>query len=152
MRILLAIDGSSFSEAAVEEVGRRPWPSGSEVKVISVIEPPLVPMADGWAPPAEYYVKLEEASVEQAGSTVNRALDRLRDAQPSLTLTSELLNGSARNVILDEAESWGADLIVVGSHGYRGLTRFLLGSVSQAVASHANCSVEIVRTRKKAEA
>ena len=56
--------------------------------------------------------------------------------------------GSPREVILDEADHWGANLIVVGSHGYRGLTRFLLGSVSQAIASHAKCSVEIVRCPK----
>jgi len=48
-------------------------------------------------------------------------------------------------VILDEAESWGADLIVLGSHGYNAWKRFLLGSVSQAVVSHAKCSVEVVR-------
>lgn len=149
MRILLAIDGSPFSEAAVEEVARRPWPPGSEVKVISAIEPPIVPMADGWAPPADYYVKLEEGSMEQARASVNRAVERIRaGAGPGVQATSELLRGTARAVILDEAETWGADLIVVGSHGYRGLTRFLLGSVSQAVASHANCSVEIVRVRK----
>jgi nucleotide-binding universal stress UspA family protein len=50
-------------------------------------------------------------------------------------------------MILDEAERWGADLIVVGSHGYRAWERFLLGSVSQAVVSHAKCSVEVVRCR-----
>jgi nucleotide-binding universal stress UspA family protein len=49
--------------------------------------------------------------------------------------------------ILDEVEKWGADLIVLGSHGYRGWRRFLLGSVSHAVATHARCSVEIVRRR-----
>ena len=48
-------------------------------------------------------------------------------------------------MILDEAQRWGADLIVVGSHGYRAWERFLLGSVSQMVVSHAKCSVEVVR-------
>ena len=50
-------------------------------------------------------------------------------------------------MILDVAEEWGADLIVVGSHGYRALKRFLLGSVSHSVVSHAKCSVEVVRCR-----
>jgi nucleotide-binding universal stress UspA family protein len=50
-------------------------------------------------------------------------------------------------VILDEAEKWKADLIVVGSHGYPAWERLLLGSVSQAVVSHAKCSVEVVRVR-----
>lgn len=50
-------------------------------------------------------------------------------------------------MILDEATHWGADLIVVGSHGRRGVDRFLLGSVSEAVALHAACSVEVIRKR-----
>ena len=50
-----------------------------------------------------------------------------------------------KELILSEAAEWGADLIVVGSHGRRGINRFLLGSVSEAVALHANCSVEIIR-------
>jgi nucleotide-binding universal stress UspA family protein len=54
-------------------------------------------------------------------------------------------------VILDEAERWDADLIVLGSHGYNGWQRFLLGSVSHAVATHAHCSVEIVRQKQHAE-
>jgi nucleotide-binding universal stress UspA family protein len=58
-----------------------------------------------------------------------------------------MLKGYPKQVILDDAERWEADLIVVGSHGRRGLTRLLLGSVSQAVAAHAGCCVEIVRTR-----
>jgi nucleotide-binding universal stress UspA family protein len=51
-------------------------------------------------------------------------------------------------VILDTAAKWHADLIVIGSHGRKGLDRFLLGSVSEAVARHAPCSVQIVRVPK----
>jgi nucleotide-binding universal stress UspA family protein len=53
--------------------------------------------------------------------------------------------GDARQIILDQANDWGADLIVLGSHGYRGVDRFMLGSVSESVVMHASCSVEIVR-------
>ena len=53
--------------------------------------------------------------------------------------------GDPRAFILDAAKTWAADLIVLGSHGRHGLERFLLGSVSEAVAVHAHCSVEIVR-------
>lgn len=62
-----------------------------------------------------------------------------------MVVDGESLPGPPRIVILDEAETWGADLIVVGSHGYRAWERFLLGSVSQSVVSHANCCVEVVR-------
>jgi nucleotide-binding universal stress UspA family protein len=53
--------------------------------------------------------------------------------------------GDIREKIIDAAEEWGADLIVVGSHGRSGIPRFLLGSVAEFVARHAKCSVEIVR-------
>ena len=69
----------------------------------------------------------------------------LRDVGGEFEITTETVEGSPKRVILDEAERWDAELIVVGSHGRRGLQRFLLGSVSQAVALHAPCSVEIVR-------
>jgi nucleotide-binding universal stress UspA family protein len=62
-------------------------------------------------------------------------------------VTSSIEEGDARNVILDHAESWHADLIMVGSHGRTGLVQLLMGSVSDAVARHAGCSVEIVRVR-----
>jgi nucleotide-binding universal stress UspA family protein len=53
--------------------------------------------------------------------------------------------GGARWLILNEAREWGANLIALGSHGRRGMQRLLMGSVSEAVALHANCSVEITR-------
>jgi nucleotide-binding universal stress UspA family protein len=51
-------------------------------------------------------------------------------------------------MIIGEARKWSADLIVLGSHGYTGLKRLLLGSVALFVVSHAPCSVEIVRKKK----
>jgi nucleotide-binding universal stress UspA family protein len=149
MKILLAIDGSEFSDVAVEEVAGKPWPIGSEVKIISVAEPPMLPVVETWVPPDNYYEKVEEAAVARSRETVGKAADKLRAAHgEKLRLSSEVIVGHPRYVITDAAEAWGADLIVVGSHGYRGLTRLWLGSVSQAVASHAKCSVEIVRGRK----
>lgn len=61
MRILLAIDGSSFSDEAVKEVARRSWPTGSEVKVVSVVEPPLLPTVETWVPPDAYIEAIDKA-------------------------------------------------------------------------------------------
>jgi nucleotide-binding universal stress UspA family protein len=92
---------------------------------------------------------LEKAERERAESVVNRAVVRLREGvaerEAPLTLTGEVVVGRAAETIIGTAEKWGSDLVALGSHGYRGFTRFLLGSVSYAVASHAHCSVEIVR-------
>ena len=149
MRILLAIDGSEFGDAAVEEIANRPWPQGSEVHVVSVIHLPFEPGPEVWSLPESYYFKLEKSERERAESVVNRAIARLRadvaSRETPLTLTSEVILGRPAETIIETAKNWGADLVALGSHGYRGFTRFLLGSVSYAVASHAPCSVEIVR-------
>lgn len=144
MKILLAIDGSPCSDAAVAEVARRPWPDGSMVKVITAIETPLPPTPETWAVPLNYFEEMEAALRKQGENVVGRALEKLK-SNKALTNDAVLVPGSPRAAILDEAESWGADLIVLGSHGYSAWKRFLLGSVSQAVVSHAKCSVEVVR-------
>src|SRR5262249_23404678 len=153
MRILLAVDGSEFGDAAVEEIADRPWPPGSQVHVISVIHLPFQPGPEVWSLPESYYFKLEKAERERAGSVVNRAVARLRESdaerETPLGLTSEAVVGRPAETIIGTAKKWGADLVALGSHGYRGFARFLLGSVSYGVATHAPCSVEIVRKPAK---
>lgn len=144
MKILLAIDGSPCSDAAVEEVARRPWPDGSLVKVLTALETPMPPTPEAWAVPLNYFEELDASLRKQGENIVDRALQQLK-SNPTFRADAVLVPGSPRPAILDEAESWGADLIVLGSHGYGALKRFLLGSVSQAVVSHAKCSVEVVR-------
>jgi nucleotide-binding universal stress UspA family protein len=147
MKILLATDGSPCSAAAVSQVAERPWPPGSQVKIISVFELPTPPASEPWALPPDYFQGIEKAARDQAQRGLDSAEATCRQSENKLEVETQLVEGSPKHVILDEAERWGADLIVIGSHGYRGLQRFLLGSVSQAVASHAKCSVEIVRHR-----
>lgn len=148
MKILLAIDGSSCSDAAVREVARRPWPEGSLVKVLNVYEIPMPPTPEGWAMPANYYEEMDVSLRKQAQHVIEQAVETLK-ANKALSIDASFLPGPPKAVIIDEAEAWGADLIVVGSHGYSAWKRFLLGSVSQAVVSHAKCSVEVVRCSKE---
>jgi nucleotide-binding universal stress UspA family protein len=146
MRILLAIDGSPGSNAAVSEVAKRPWPEGSEIRVISAFELPLPPTPEAWAIPPAYFEDLDRSTRQYTRSLVESTVETLREKLPtSVSVEGEVFLGPAKAVILEEAESWGADLIVVGSHGYRAWERFFLGSVSMAVVSHAKCSVEVVR-------
>jgi nucleotide-binding universal stress UspA family protein len=149
MKILLAVDGSEFSDVAVEEIANRPWPRASEVQVISVIQIPYAVGSETLGLPESYYSQLEQAGREQAESAINRAVTRLRESgserETPLAVTGRATIGHAEVAIIETAKDWGADLVVLGSHGYGGFKRFLLGSVSQAVASHAPCSVEIVR-------
>jgi len=146
MKILLAVDGSSFSDAAVAEIAGRPWPVGSEIKVLSVFEFPVPPTPEAWSIPPEYYEEVTNSARSNARAIVESAIVLLKQALgTSIGVDGEYVQGSPRNVILDEAEKWGADLIVMGSHGYSAWERFLLGSVSRAVLAHAKCSVEVVR-------
>ncbi|OLE50767.1 MAG: hypothetical protein AUG51_26120 [Acidobacteria bacterium 13_1_20CM_3_53_8] len=151
MRILLATDGSACSEVAVDEVARRPWPDDSQARIISVIDLPTPLTSEPWINPETYLKEVEAAERSQAGKSLERASAKLREGKGSreLSITTEVLTGSPKRVIVEEAEKWGADLIVVSSHGYRSWERMLLGSVSQTVALHAECSVEIVRCPKR---
>ena len=152
MRILLAVDGSSFSAAAVNEVASRPWPPASEVKVVTAFQVPLVPTPEVWTISDEYLPELERIAREQAQSVVDAAVARLATSlHKSLTVTGEVLVGLPREAILEEAERWQPDLIVMGSHGYGAWRGFLLGSVSRTVVTQAKCSVEVVHRRQERE-
>lgn len=149
MKIMLAVDGSPCSDAAVEEVAVRPWPPNSEVRLVSVVEPHTAMTAEPWVPTENYFEEIERIERADAKRAIDRAQATLHEGKESaeLRVTGDILHGSARRVITEEAEKWGAELIVLGSHGYKTWERLLLGSVSQAVALHAGCSVEIVRRK-----
>jgi nucleotide-binding universal stress UspA family protein len=151
MKILLAIDGSPCSDRAVEEVARLPWPADSEVRIISVVEPPAPLAAEPYMLAGGYFEEVERLKRKQAAETLERAAARLGEGGGgrALAVSTDIPVGSPRRIIVEEADTWGADLIVVGSHGYRTWERMLLGSVSQTVAAHASCSVEIVRCREE---
>jgi nucleotide-binding universal stress UspA family protein len=149
MKILLAVDGSECSRAAAAEAARRPWPAGSEVKVISVYGVRLSPMAKPWLLPRNEGGILEARRQEALNIVKETAAELVSGSRGQLVIKQEAREGSPKQVILEEAEAWGTDLIILGSHGYGPCDRFLLGSVSNAVAAHARCSVEIVRRHKR---
>ncbi len=149
MKVLLATDGSECSEDAARSIASRPWPKGTEFRVISVVE--LSPAWFRTPYPAYFDAKAME---ELRGEAMKRAQDAVAAAEQILSDAGFTESGtvvipaaSAKEMILNQAAEWGADLIVLGSHGRRGTSRFMLGSVSEPVAFHATCSVEIVRTR-----
>ncbi|MFN0084876.1 MAG: universal stress protein [Blastocatellia bacterium] len=155
MRILLAVDGSEFGDRAAAAIAARPWPDGAEVKVLSVIHLPFTPTPEIWALPESYYAELERAGREQSQEAIDRALSLLKGAVSTagspLPASGEAVIGHAEDRIIETAKNWEADLIMVGSHGRSGWKRFLLGSVSHAVVSHAPCTVEIVRSPRGEE-
>ena len=150
MKILLATDGSPCSETAVEEVARRPWPPDTQVRVISVVEPPAPLVAEPYMGVTDYFEEVERLKRHQAEEALTRAAAVLREGEGTrgVLVSTEVVTGSPKRTIVEEAEGLCVDLVVVGSHGYQTWERMLLGSVSQSVAAHARCSVEIVRCAK----
>jgi nucleotide-binding universal stress UspA family protein len=139
MKILLATDGSEHSVAAARAVAERPWPEGTEVKVMSMVNPLVYSM--------------EEMGLFETGGT-RRAHRAIGDAAQIIAgagvkTSAEVIAGRPDRRIAREAKEWGADLIVVGTEDRRGLRRLLSRSVSERVASSAPCSVEVVRRARR---
>ncbi|MDR3749187.1 MAG: universal stress protein [Acidobacteriota bacterium] len=144
MKILVGIDDSKFSADVSKAVATQFRSEKTEIRVLHVLQPiaPAPPqMAPGYAPELDGQKKPARELVEQIAK-------ELRGAGFKVDTAVEV--GDIRETIIDAAADWGADLIVVGSHGQRGIQRFLLGSVAEFVARHAKCSVEIVRTQVSA--
>lgn len=147
-KILLATDGSEFSERAARSVAERPWPAGTEIEVLSVVEL-VLGNTQAWIEPPyidnEQMETLREEAMKRAQNAVASAVEILSKAFPKVEESISVLLSGPKAVIMEEADKTGADLIVVGSHGHQGIERFLLGSVSEAVALHAHASVEVIR-------
>lgn len=144
-RILVATDGSKFSTAAVKAIAERPWPHGTEVKIISVPEFTLWLGEDPYFERAQVE-ELNQSALDAARAAVAEAKEILRKAGPQVSTEVPVHREAAAQAILEEAKEWNADLIVVGSHGRRGFDRWAMGSVSESLALNAPCSVEVVRT------
>jgi nucleotide-binding universal stress UspA family protein len=143
MKILVATDGSEFSTAALRSLAERPWPSGSKVKIISVPEfPPLQEFSYLNAGEAE---DLRVACEEEAAICAAKGVEML--AGSALNVYSDVPKERDRvfQVILNEAEKWAADVIVLGSHGRSGFDPMDMGSVSEEVGLRSKCSVAVIR-------
>ena len=148
MKILLAIDGSKWSESAVDIVLEQYSSSTCEVLVLHAIETLKLmptPTAMVLGPfMVEDYFAMQEQWKKDGEQFVAQIAKRLEGA--GFKTIKRVQEGDARDLILKIAEEWKPDLILLGSQGKRGLDRLLLGSVAEAVARQAACSVEIVRT------
>jgi nucleotide-binding universal stress UspA family protein len=148
MKILVATDGSEYSDEALKTVRSRPWPVGSTVRILSAVSfelPP--PPAPAWSGVKIGYKEFQEIQRSEAEALVARAKQTIH--RDDLTVETAVRMGDPRAAILDEAEEWSADLIIVGSRGLTGLKRWILGSVAQHIVAHAPCSVEVARSKAR---
>lgn len=149
MKILLAIDDSKFAEAAIQAAISQVRQDHTQVLVLRVVDwsnfmPTPFPI--GGQEPMYSTGQLESIVGDEstkAHELVTSAAERLRSA--GFEASPSVRECDPKGVILDCATEWRTDLIIVSSHGRKGIARFVLGSVSEAVARYARCSVEIVR-------
>ena len=147
IRLLLGVDNSSDSKAAVDAVCNRNLPPGTEVGLVAVVD---TVMAVSTNPSEPSVMKWIEVSDKNNWDQVREVFEPSARKLRSAGLRAEILvrRGNPADQILEEADTWGADCIFVGARGIRGIDRLLLGSVSAAVSARAHCSVEVVRPPK----
>jgi len=150
-KIMLGVDGSRGSKLALNQVVNRAWPQNTEVRVVMVSDP-LVPafVTDLLSPIVESVAEVTRADrrwQEEVLADCEAAL-----VPTGLKITAEIREGDPKRELPELAQAWQADCIFVGSQGFSNrFERFVLGSVSSAVASRAQCSVEVVRADSRQE-
>lgn len=134
MKIIVAIEDHTFADAFLKMLDQLMWTEFSLIRVIHVITP--MDKTITWPG--------EECS-NDAKQLVADFAKVLRGKFLGASVEEAVLEGHAAEVIIDNALEWSADLVLVGSYGKRGLSRFLIGNTASSVATHAPCSVLIVR-------
>lgn len=149
VRIILGIDGSPASRAALREVAGRCWPAQSQVRVVVVDDPLEATFIGGLVPPVVESLAFSNRTDRARVGKLAEDAARLIRAK-GLHASAAIEEGDPKHVLPQVAEKWGANCIFVGATGFSNrFERFLLGSVSAAVAARAHCSVEVVRGREK---
>lgn len=133
-KIVIGVEDKILTEGIEDFFAQHSYPAGTQVKLLHAIEAEEAVYA--W--PSDQYKK-------DADELISSMTKRLQQRFPELEVSGEIVEGYAKEKIVENAQIWGADLIVVGSHGKQGLNKLLLGSVSTDVVSHAPCSVVVLR-------
>jgi nucleotide-binding universal stress UspA family protein len=138
-RILVPVDLTEGSRAIIDYAIQLARPFNASLVLLHTWEPPqyvapdLLVAAPGWSPQS-----LEKTALDAARKELEALVQSLQSPVP---ITHQLEVGEPGASILRVAESGGFDLIVMGTHGRRGLPRLLLGSVAQKVIARAHCPV-----------
>jgi nucleotide-binding universal stress UspA family protein len=143
MKILIGYDGTKGADLALDDLRRAGLPREAEVLVVSVTEPSFVLSGPG---SLEMIIARDSiVGMEKARTLAEKAVRRIRSDFPGWGVEEAVVSGSPSGALIVKADEWGADLLVVGSHGHTTLGRFFLGSVSQTIVTPARCSVRVAR-------
>lgn len=143
MKILIGVDDSPHSKAAVEYVRKMTWPRGSTIQVLSVVRPVVPVYSEAYVPAATYVGEMNDETIRFHQETAASAERELQGT--GLRTEARILNGDPRTELVEAAREERADLLVVGSHGRTGIAKLLMGSVASYVVAHAPCSVMVVK-------
>lgn len=142
-RILVATDFSPASTPAVEEATRLAESAGAELILVHAYEPPAPAAFEGYVAPPSVYDQWEEALRTSTESNLEQLVAKVREK--GIKARTRVLRGIPYTAITAAAAEEGVDLVVVGTHGRSGLSRFVLGSVAARVVAGASCPVLTVR-------
>jgi nucleotide-binding universal stress UspA family protein len=149
--VLIPLDTSEHSDHTLKHVLSQLWPTGTKFKCITVLAQDTGDLFDDTTRPTNTaFQKYQEQLRRETSQYLQECADSLNVKFGAGSASFQIFEGDAREKILLEAAQWPANLIVLGSHGRRGIERFLLGSVAETVALHAKCSVEVTRIPEKA--
>lgn len=149
VRIVIGFDGSQGALAAVEAVAKRHWREGSEFRLVMATDEAAPSGFDRLVPPTavKWLEDETKSKIEWMEKVAAPALQILKDANCAATL--QIVAGNPKKMLVEEAARWNADAIFVGANRFGSrIERFLLGSVSAAIAARAHCTVEVVRTQQ----
>ncbi len=148
-RYLVAINESSSSQAVIDTVMSRPWPKDSVFQIISVVPEPKSVFHSRWFQDAkidEHHQKLYAAEKQLAEKFLKEVASKIESKIGKGKVTYHVLEGNVRSLILQIAQDWPADMILLGAHEQdKSILEHFLGSVAQAILNNADCSIEIVR-------
>ena len=143
IRLLVGHDGSPEADNVVDQVCRRSWPAGTQVKIVSVVEALVSTRADELAGIAGTVHDINAEEFKWLQYLAGQAEQKCATA--GLIASSLVLEGHPKETLVNEARRWNADTIFIGARGLGLVDRLLLGSVSTSVVTHAACTVEVVR-------
>jgi nucleotide-binding universal stress UspA family protein len=138
-RIVVGVDGFESSRAALRWAIRQAKLTGAVVEAVTAWH---IPAGTGFVPPGDMPDYQDDAF-----GILSEAIAEVAAVEPDVQVCPRVVQGRAEQVLVDAAD--GAELLVVGSRGHRGLAEALLGSVGQYCANHAACPVVIVRGKRE---
>lgn len=134
MKVLIAVDSSPFVTQILDAMRKRLWSDDTSFLILTVVE-----RTPDWSTQEEFN--------RQSSMILDNNVDYFRKKLPHHKVTSEMLQGAAASEIIEAAHDWGADLIVIGSHGDTGVRKTRVGSVAADVVNRAPCAVEVIKVR-----